>query len=88
MTDTTTETNSEQARNSRRVLEGIVSSDAMDKSITIRVERKFKHPKYKKYIVVERPSLPAGAVKPVQVQAAATADAMGGESDGSEEVKS
>jgi len=127
MTDTTTETNSEQARNSRRVLEGIVSSDAMDKSITIRVERKFKHPKYKKYIrrhstvhahdenneaatgdrvevmecrplsktkryrlvrVVERPSLPAGALKPVQVQAAATADAMGGESDGSEEVTS
>ena len=50
MTDTTTETTSEQARNSRRVLEGIVSSDAMDKSITVRVERKFKHPKYKKYI--------------------------------------
>ncbi|MCP4743695.1 MAG: 30S ribosomal protein S17 [Actinomycetales bacterium] len=127
MTDTTTETNSEQARNSRRVLEGIVSSDAMDKSITIRVERKFKHPKYKKYIrrhskvhvhdesneaatgdrvevmecrplsktkryrlvrVVERPSLPAGALKPGQVQAAATADAMGGESAGSEEVAS
>ncbi|MDG1492008.1 MAG: 30S ribosomal protein S17, partial [Planctomycetota bacterium] len=50
MTETTTDTSSEQARNSRRVLEGIVSSDAMDKSITIRVERKFKHPKYKKYI--------------------------------------
>ena len=50
MTDTTTETTSEQARNSRRVLEGIVSSDAMDKSITVRVERKFKHPKYKKYV--------------------------------------
>jgi small subunit ribosomal protein S17 len=127
MTETTTDTSSEQARNSRRVLEGIVSSDAMDKSITIRVERKFKHPKYKKYIrrhtklhihdenneaatgdrvevmecrplsktkryrlvrVVERPSLPAGALKPGQVQAAATADALGGESSGSEEVAS
>ncbi|MEZ6014040.1 MAG: 30S ribosomal protein S17 [Planctomycetota bacterium] len=37
-------------RNRRRVVQGIVSSDAMAKSIGVRVERMFKHPKYKKYI--------------------------------------
>ena len=119
MTETTTETTQGDAtRNSRRVLEGIVSSAAMDKSITVRVERMFKHPKYKKYVrrhskvhahdeqneaqpgdrvelmecrplsktkryrlvrVVERPSLPAGGLRPGEVQAAATADAMGTE---------
>ena len=47
-----------------------------------------KTKRYRLVRIVERPSLPAGAVKPVQVQAAATADAMGGESDGSEEVNS
>ncbi len=34
----------------RRVLQGIVVSDGMDKSIVVKVERKFKHPLYKKYI--------------------------------------
>jgi len=34
----------------RRVVQGIVSTDAMAKSIGVRVERMFKHPKYKKYI--------------------------------------
>jgi small subunit ribosomal protein S17 len=37
-------------RNRRRVVQGIVSTDAMAKSIGVRVERMFKHPKYKKYI--------------------------------------
>ncbi|MEM1452794.1 MAG: 30S ribosomal protein S17 [Planctomycetota bacterium] len=122
MTDSTTGTDPKDAtRNSRRVLEGIVSSSAMDKTITVRVERMFKHPKYKKYIrrhskvhahdeqneaavgdrveimecrplskskryrlvrVTERPSLPAGGLNPSQVQAAATADAMGTEAEG------
>ena len=44
-----------------------------------------KTKRYRLVRIVERPSLPAGAVKPVQVQAAATADAMGGEADGPEE---
>ena len=127
MTETANNTASTDARNSRSVVQGIVSSAGMDKTISVRVERMFKHPKYKKYIrrhskvhvhdenneaatgdrvevmecrplsktkryrlvrIVERPSLPAGAVKPVQVQAAATADAMGGEADGPEEVQS
>ncbi|MCH7485889.1 MAG: 30S ribosomal protein S17 [Proteobacteria bacterium] len=34
----------------RRVLQGIVVSDGMDKSIVVKVERKFMHPLYKKYI--------------------------------------
>ena len=104
------------SRNSRRVVQGIVSGTGSDKTIAVRIERMFKHPKYKKYIrrhskvhahdetneanvgdrveimecrpmskmkryrltrVVERPSLPDGALRPTEVQAAATADAMG-----------
>ena len=34
----------------RRVLEGTVTSDKMDKTITVLVERRFMHPVYKKYV--------------------------------------
>ena len=34
----------------RRVLEGTVTSDKMDKTVTVRVERRYMHPVYKKYI--------------------------------------
>lgn len=34
----------------RRVLEGDVVSDKTDKTITVLVERRFRHPVYKKYI--------------------------------------
>ena len=34
----------------RRVLEGQVVSSKMDKTVTVLVERRFMHPKYKKYI--------------------------------------
>ena len=34
----------------RRVLRGTVVSDGADKTITVRVERRFMHPLYKKYI--------------------------------------
>jgi small subunit ribosomal protein S17 len=34
----------------RRVLEGTVVSDKMDKTVTVLVERRFKHPLYKKYV--------------------------------------
>ena len=37
-------------RASRRTLLGKVVSDRMDKTITVRVERVFQHPKYKKFI--------------------------------------
>jgi small subunit ribosomal protein S17 len=34
----------------RRVLSGLVVSDKMDKTITVLVERRVMHPKYKKYV--------------------------------------
>ncbi len=34
----------------RRILEGKVVSDKMDKTITVLVERRYMHPVYKKYI--------------------------------------
>lgn len=34
----------------RRILEGRVVSDAMDKTVTVLVERKTMHPIYKKYV--------------------------------------
>jgi len=37
-------------RGRRRTLQGVVIGNGMDKTISVRVERVFKHPKYKKYI--------------------------------------
>lgn len=37
-------------RNSRKEIIGIVKSNKMDKTITVAVERKVKHPKYKKFV--------------------------------------
>ena len=37
-------------RGRRRVLQGMVVSDGMEKTISVRVERVFKHPKYKKFV--------------------------------------
>ena len=34
----------------RRVMQGVVVSDKMDKTVVVNVERRFKHPLYKKYI--------------------------------------
>jgi small subunit ribosomal protein S17 len=34
----------------RRVLEGRVVSDKMDKTVTVLVERRYMHPMYKKYV--------------------------------------
>lgn len=34
----------------RRILEGTVTSDKMDKTVTVLVERRFMHPVYKKYV--------------------------------------
>lgn len=34
----------------KRILEGAVVSDKMDKTITVLVERRYRHPVYKKYI--------------------------------------
>ena len=35
----------------RKVLQGVVHSDRMEKTITVDVERRFKHPKYGKYVL-------------------------------------
>jgi small subunit ribosomal protein S17 len=37
-------------RSQRRTLEGTVTSDRCAKTITVEVQRTFKHPKYKKYV--------------------------------------
>jgi small subunit ribosomal protein S17 len=34
----------------KRILQGIVVSDACDKTVIVRVERRFIHPIYKKYV--------------------------------------
>jgi small subunit ribosomal protein S17 len=34
----------------RRILEGEVVSDKMDKTVTVLVQRRYKHPVYKKYV--------------------------------------
>jgi len=35
----------------RRVLQGVVVSDVNEKTVTVKVERRFMHPIYKKFIV-------------------------------------
>ena len=41
-------------RNRRKVLVGIVVSDKMQKTITVNVERKSKHPLYKKLVITHK----------------------------------
>jgi len=38
----------------RKVLQGTVHSDRMQKTVTVNVERRYKHPKYGKYVVQTR----------------------------------
>jgi small subunit ribosomal protein S17 len=38
----------------KRILAGVVVSDSADKTVVIRVERKFKHPIYKKIVKVSK----------------------------------
>ena len=40
----------ETTRNQRRTIEGTVTSDQCAKTITVQVERTYRHPKYKKYV--------------------------------------
>ena len=40
----------EESKSGRRVLVGKVVSDKMDKTVTVEVTRRIKHPKYHKYI--------------------------------------
>ena len=34
----------------KRIMQGIVVSDKMDKTVTVKVQRRIKHPLYKKFI--------------------------------------
>jgi small subunit ribosomal protein S17 len=43
-----------ETRGKRRVLQGTVTSTGMEKTITVRVERRYKHPKYGKYLSVHK----------------------------------
>ena len=38
----------------RKVLQGVVHSDRMEKTITVDVESRYKHPKYGKYMIKTR----------------------------------
>jgi small subunit ribosomal protein S17 len=38
----------------KRQLKGIVTSDKMDKTVTVKVDRYIKHPKYGKYYTVSK----------------------------------
>jgi len=38
----------------KKVLEGVVVSDAMDKTVVVEVGRFVKHPKYKKYYTISK----------------------------------
>ena len=48
MTETQEQTTTEQRQ--RRVLLGTVVSDKMEKTIVVQVQRRFKHPRYRKYV--------------------------------------
>lgn len=39
-----------RAKSSRRVLEGVVTSDKMQKTIAVKVTRTVRHPKYNKFV--------------------------------------
>ena len=38
----------------KRVLQGVIVSAKADKTVTVKVERKFKHPIYKKFVKVSK----------------------------------
>jgi small subunit ribosomal protein S17 len=44
------ERHAEDRKRQRRVLHGIVVSDKMNKTVVVQVTRRFKHPRYRKYV--------------------------------------
>jgi small subunit ribosomal protein S17 len=48
MTEQSTAVADEEARNFRKVVEGLVVSDKMDKTVVVAVEDRVQHPRYKK----------------------------------------
>ena len=47
---TETQDNTTDSAGLRRVLQGTVVSDKMDKTIVVQVMRRYKHPRYRKYV--------------------------------------
>jgi small subunit ribosomal protein S17 len=45
---------SEETRGTRRVLQGIVVGNAMDKTVRVEMTRRFRHPMYKKYVTAKK----------------------------------
>lgn len=43
-----------QTRGKKKVLQGVVTSDAMDKTIRVENVRKFLHPMYKKFVTKKK----------------------------------
>jgi len=43
-------TSTEQKRGQRKIQQGVVTSAKMDKTITVVVERKVRHPQYEKFV--------------------------------------
>ncbi len=50
MTETQQTTADTAEQRQRRVLLGTVVSDKMEKTIVVQVQRRFKHPRYRKYV--------------------------------------
>jgi small subunit ribosomal protein S17 len=50
MTEPTENTENTEARNRRKVREGYVVSDKMDKTVVVRLEDRKKHPRYSKVL--------------------------------------
>jgi len=49
-----TETTQQSAQTNRKTLQGVVVSDAMEKTVVVKVERFVKHPKYHKFYKISK----------------------------------
>lgn len=50
MSESTDKTEGAEAVRQRRTLTGVVVSDKMDKTVVVQVTRRYKHPRYRKYV--------------------------------------
>lgn len=50
MSNETNSTNLAESRNARKVMRGMVTSNKMNKTIVVQVDRKVRHPLYEKFV--------------------------------------
>ena len=50
MSETNQQEEAQGQERHRRVLQGVVVSDKMEKTIVVQVRRRYKHPRYRKYV--------------------------------------